>query len=185
MGFAISWLAVRDGSADDCCAALGLRRTGRESDEPEIGGVRLKSGWYLVWFESFPGVQGRTEFIQAISKSADVLTCMVEEHVMFSYASLWRDGQEVWHVAHQGDEAVDNLSVAGDPPPELDGIRREIEQRQAEEDESAAEVDHMFDIPLELARKLTGFKHDEAEDGEFPVYEELEPESAGRIRTGW
>jgi hypothetical protein len=108
---------------------------------------------------------------------------MIEEHVMFSCASLWRDGREVWRVAHQGDETIDNLSATGDLPPELDGIRREFERRQAEEGGGAAEVDHIFEVPLELAKTLTGFKHDEPEDGELPVYEELEAGSAGRSRA--
>jgi hypothetical protein len=115
-----------------------------------------------------------------VSHVGETVYCFVEEHVMVSAASLWRDGKQVWRVTHDGQESADHLSTDGVAPPAFASIRDKYLAVQAAEREE--DVDHIFDIPVELARELTGFRHDQeplgVSDGE--PFEVLEP-----IRKKW
>jgi hypothetical protein len=46
---------------------------------------------------------------------------------------------------------------------DIDGIaiREQMQQQQLAECGDAAEVDYLFEIPLEVVKSLVGFKHDE------------------------
>lgn len=65
-------------------------------------------------------------------------------------------GRELWSVSHLND-AGQELTVTGDAPGALADIRRKYEVLQAEEDDA----DYLWDIPVELARTLTGYRVDE------------------------
>jgi hypothetical protein len=78
---------------------------------------------------------------------------------MFASAAFWRDGREVWSVQHQGDKAVTDLVVKGVPPSNFEDVRARCfaAQELAEPDD----VDYVFDIPLDLAKSIVGFRHDQ------------------------
>jgi len=66
------------------------------------------------------------------------------------------DGRELWSVSHINDPDH-ALDVTGEPPAEFEEIRRKYEKQQAEDDD----VDWLQEIPLELARRLSGYRVDE------------------------
>lgn len=86
---------------------------------------------------------------------------------MFSGARHWRDGQEVWSIRHQAEESREHLEGQGDLPPTLAGLR---ERALAE---ATPGVDTVFDIPLALAKGITGFGFDDL--GPDVRFEDLEP----------
>ena len=103
-------------------------------------------------------------------KDGEVVACSIEEHVMFSDASLWRDGKKVWDVRHQGDRRVTDLTAEGELPAAFDATRKLYAEKQAAEDpKEKFSVDWYFEIPLALAKGLVGFKHDEDGPGDFEV----------------
>jgi hypothetical protein len=96
---------------------------------------------------------------------------------MFSTASGWSEGEEIWRVAHDGGEkGMFHLEVKGEPPAELHKIRREQVEKQDADGGAKSEVDHLYEVPAELAKALTSFRHDEDIAGTSgAIYEVLEP----------
>jgi len=86
--------------------------------------------------------------------------CFVEEHVMCSCTAGWREGRLVWSVDHFADRGVENLQVKGEPPAPFAAIRDRLRGEQAAAGGQKAGVDYIFDIPVELAEILTGYRHD-------------------------
>jgi len=178
MGWSLSWAALKDGNVQTVCAALGLRATGKREGiaESKIAGTALPTGWYVVVFNR---TEIKDKTLENLSKSGEAIGCFVEEHVMFSSASAWKNGKKLWHVAHKGEEGdVLDLETSGDLPAEFESIRKDLfakQEKEATEDDEL-KVDHVFDLPAQLAKKLTGFRHDEDVPGlgDEP-FEVLEP----------
>lgn len=178
MGYSLSWAAVRGRSAEAVRAELGLRPTGRTLEVPEgaFCSALLDTGWFVVLADH--GARFEDQAVLAtLSAGGEVVACFVEEHVMASAASGWRDGKLEWSVGHQAEASLDHLDRQGRPPPalaELEAAARAKRQARAEG------PDFLFDVPVDLAKAVTGFRHDE---GERP-FEELEP-SAAPPKKGW
>jgi hypothetical protein len=76
------------------------------------------------------------------------------------------------------------LEVTGRPPECLAAIRRELEAAQEADAGTDADVDHIFEIPLRVARQLVGFKRDEDYQGRVDGFEVLEAGSAPAAKKG-
>ena len=74
---------------------------------------------------------------------------------MYSSATSWQRGRRLWSVEHDAQKALEDLDVQGDPPQEFAAIRDELFAKQTDES-----CDYIFDIPVELARTVTGYRHD-------------------------
>jgi hypothetical protein len=188
MGWSLSWAALKGGNLQTVCSALGLRGTGKreESAESKIAGVALPTGWYMVQFN-------RTELedreLARLSRSGEVVCCFVEDHVMVSWASGWRDGGKNWSVLHDPEKGLFHLDVQGEAPSELKGITVRLVAEQQAAGGEKADVDHVYDVPAELAKQLTGYRHDQDTPGmtgdAFEVLErEMMPLGSGR-RWRW
>lgn len=164
MGYALSWAAVRDGNPQTVWAALGLRSTGKREAvaESKIVGVQLPTGWYLVLFDR-RDVEDRV--LARLSLSGEVVSCFVEDHVMVSWASGWRRGKKIWSVIHGCEKGHFHLETKGEPPDELKGIAERLIAEQRADGGEKADVDHLYDVPAELAKQLTGFRHDQDAQG--------------------
>lgn len=187
MGFAITWLAVKREGMDQVLARLSLNPTGKFEDDPEspFSTARLTSGWQLLWINDYDAPVLAAEHLKAISCDHDVLVCRVEEHVMASSAELWSSGQMAWSISHVGTNGPVGLNIVGQPPASFVAIREDLEAVQVAEGGMDADVDHIFDIPLQLARSLVGFKHDEdyegAIEGPFEVLASAQGKTGGFI----
>jgi len=180
MGYSLSWAALKGGNLQTACTALGLRATGKREEiaKSKIVGAQQPTGWYLVMFNRTE-IKDRT--LEKLSQPGEVVCCFVEDHVMFSSTSAWKKGQKVWHVAHNGEEdRVLHLETSGDLPAEFESIRNRVFAKQEEEtaEHDEFKVDHVYELPAELAKKLTGFRHDEPTSGlTGEVFEVLERKS--------
>lgn len=178
MGWSLSWAALKGGDVQRVCSLLGLRQTGKQEGvaESKISGAVIPSGWYVVVFNR---KEIKDHTLEKLSQTGEVISCFVEDHVMFSSAAGWKNGRQVWRVAHNGEEdAVLHLDTSGELPAEFEAIRNEqfAKQEQEATSEDDLKVDHVYDIPTELAKKLTGFRHDEDTSGlSGEVFEALEP----------
>jgi hypothetical protein len=110
--------------------------------------------------------------------------------VMFASATFWRNGETLWRVEHHGDDEVTDLRVTGQPPEDFEPVRAELAAKQAAEDPAAKHAfDWYFEIPLLLACKLTGFKHDEdlpgTESGGFEILRADGSASAAWSKPWW
>lgn len=161
MGYAITWIAVNGLPAAEVLHTLGLAATAERSEFPEapITGCLLESGWYLIFINEYGHRLAAERTLGALAQKGEVVCVTVEEHVMCSAAEHWRRGVRTWAVSHDAQELIEHLAVAGVPPKEFHAIREAAYAAQDAEG-SEAEVDHIFDIPLTLAEKITSFRHD-------------------------
>jgi hypothetical protein len=189
MGFSLSWLATKGKPPETVLAELGLRATGVEGiagESPALGATTA-TDWYLIVLDAAEHRLIGADVVARLSRGCEVLTCTVEEHVMFSQATGWRDGREEWRVTHRGEDGPVGLDARGDLPVPFPAIRDELTARQAAEGGADADVDHLFDIPVVLVQAFTGFRHDEdGPDGESPVLEVLaSAQSAPATKPSW
>jgi hypothetical protein len=162
MGFSMSWAAVRGATPQAVHDALALRGTATREEIPEsdITGAELPGGWYMVASNRDRLRLTEDAALGRLSRVGEVVMCFVEEHVMCSCAACWRDGQCVWSVYHDAQSGMESLDVQGEPPASFAPIRDRLRAQQAAADGKKACVDHIFDIPVELAHSLTGYRHD-------------------------
>jgi len=188
MGYSLSWVALKGANLQTACAALGLRATGRreETAESKIVGAELPTGWCLIRFD-------RSEMedreLARLSRLGEVVCCFVEDHVMVSWASGWHEGKKVWSVAHDCEKGRFHLDIEGEVPAELKGIAERLIAEQQAAGGEKADVDHVYDAPAELAKELTGYRHDQEMPGlTGEVFEILDrkmmPSGSGR-RWRW
>lgn len=182
MGFNICHVAAPC-AASDLAQALGLAVRENTPDQPdgEWWAARLRSGgWSLLWSEDEEFGRRAEARIAELSREVEVVLCVVNETVMFSSAELWRDGALAWRVSHRGDgEDIRDLTVTGTPPLEFEEIRARLFARQDADD---GRTDYVFDIPVELAEGMSGFRHDGwLEDGATDGYLLVAPERAAPV----
>lgn len=80
---------------------------------------------------------------------------------MASSSELWLDGSRKWWISHEGEDGPKGLDSAGELPENFPQIKAEMEAEQEKEGGVEADVDYLFEIPLLVAKSMTGFKHDE------------------------
>ena len=89
---------------------------------------------------------------------------------MISYASLWQDGRYAWQIRHDTSQGQ-LLEVSGDLPSAFAGFRDiAMDKQRAQEARSKSgewRVDHVFDVPLDTAAAITGYRHDRAVESDF------------------
>jgi hypothetical protein len=171
MGYSLSWLAVKGKPAHLVRTELGFRPTGEREEfaEAEISSVETPTGWYII-ISNHTGQVASDEVMQKLSSSGcELVTCFVEEHVMMSGATGWKDGRMKWSVDHDCQKGERHLDVQGEPTPEFPAIR------DAWFAKTDPEVDYIFEIPVETAKSITGYRHDENIPGlSGDVFEVLE-----------
>ncbi len=163
MGYSLSWLAVRQKNLSEVCGLLGLVNTGQTEEEPEsdITAASLPNGWLLIVSNSSDLIfSGSKDLLKTASTGSECIACFVEEHVMCSDTECWRDGSFVWSVMHAADQGLMDLETKGKLPPQFTEISQRLIEQQKKAGGKDADVDYIFDIPLELAQSITGYKHD-------------------------
>ncbi|RYD99014.1 MAG: hypothetical protein EOP61_14955 [Sphingomonadales bacterium] len=152
-----SWLAVRGPSKAELLDMLGLEETGEIGWNREVARpyayASVPSGWTII-FANFNGLAD-IENIRDLSRHGMVLACDFQDQVDAPSAILIaaRDGAKLWEIGVVGDE----ITETGTAPPELEPIRDRYAVQLAEDPGCA----WMYEVPLELAKALCGFRHDE------------------------
>lgn len=159
MGYSLSWLAVKGKSPQAIRDELSFGTTGAREEIPEsdLTAVEMPNGWFLIVANRTGQVASDAAMRQLSSSGNELVTCFVEEHVMVSSATGWKDGQLRWSVTHDAQQGLEHLDVQGEPPPEFAGIRAQKLAEQAADDGAA---DWLFEIPVETARSVVGYRHD-------------------------
>jgi len=174
MGYALSWIAVRGKLPEQVLAELDAAATGRqlEFSAARLAACRLSTGWFAVVANETEHAWAGDETLALLSGGgAEVLACRVEEHLMVSSAELWRAGERQWRVVHDAQLGRDDLVAEGHLPAAYAGIA--AEHRQLAAAAPGKPVDHVFEVPLKLAQRVAGFKHDEGGAGGEGLWDEL------------
>lgn len=173
-------MAVRGGTPDSVLATLGLRGTNvfEEIPESDITGAVLPSGWYLITANRGHPPFMEDSTLKRLSQTAEVVTSFVEEHVMYSAASLWAGGREVWSVMHAAEDGIEHLEAKGSLPSIFGPMSERLHAKQAAGGREAR-VDHIFDIPVEMVVQIIGYRYDrvmpELGDRAFEVLDTIAP----------
>lgn len=172
MGYSLSWLAVKGKPPQSVRDELAFRPTGKREEIPEseLSAVEMPSGWYLIVSDHTEQVCSDDTLQRLSSSGCQLVTCFVEEHVMFSRATGWHDGKMIWSVTHDAQKDRKHLEVQGEPPPQFAAIRDELSAK-----DMPKVCDYLFDVPVETARSVAGYRHDEDVPGlSGEVFEVLE-----------
>jgi hypothetical protein len=97
---------------------------------------------------------------------------------MISMASYFSNGTEMWSIIHESDKGLEHLEVSGNLPDCFEDIKsRLLAQLNADGDL----CDYIFDVPAEVCKTITGFRHDDVIEDEysnpFTAMERLKPVS--------
>jgi hypothetical protein len=163
MGYSLSWLAVKGKAQQILLRSLGLRSIGNYVENirtPPVG-AELTMGWYLAIVGRSGHRLIRDSFVAQFSSHCEVVTVDLEEHVMVSAATGWRKANKIWSVKHDGQRGVEHLVTEGQLPSAFSGIRENFCHKQQTRGADDADVDYYFDIPIEVAKAVTGYRHDE------------------------
>jgi hypothetical protein len=163
MGYAISWLAVRDADAERLIASLGLVATGQTTffGESLFSGRKIASGWFVLGINECSHAFAMPETLKRFTDFDEVVACSIEAHAMYSTAELWRGGIEEWRLVHEAELDMLHLAASGALPERFSAIRNEYFAKQAAKGGARSDTDYIFEIPLETAKSIVGFKHDE------------------------
>jgi hypothetical protein len=160
MGFSISWIAFKDIRKPEALKRLQFRDTGHDDplNQAPFSMADLRSGWALLYVNDFEF--GTDEHLVGLSAEGTVVACQVEEHIMFSAAHFYTSGKEDWSVWHDSEhDGRYDVSTRGVAPPQLAAI---VERLTALQDRNGGEksmIDFLFNVPVELAAELTGYRH--------------------------
>jgi hypothetical protein len=160
MGFKISWLGFKGLSKEQILDRVGLRDTGEpdEANEAPFSIAEIPHGWTILFTNDT--LYAGAEKIIALSMGAQVVACQVHEGVMFSAAYAAENGKLIWSVSHNSENGVYDLSIDGNPPTSSEGLKARLTREQDEAGGSDADVDYLFDVPVELAASIADYRHD-------------------------
>ena len=185
MGISLSWIAVEELPADEALSRLSLSRTARNCEYPFKGVASrvLTHNWFLVAAGRCDHRIANAASMAVLSKGCRAIACAIEEHVNFASTELWQDGRRVWHIQHQGDEDCENISAEGQVPLRFQELLATVETSDSE----SLDGHFHMDIPLILAKELTGFRHDESnpEFDRTPFEELTDLQPKGSWRKLW
>jgi hypothetical protein len=190
MGFNMSWIFVDGIDEDALYEALDLAPTGETPDRFDLGtsrvplaGTTLQSGWcavfakYALVMDAIMGTDP-PRLMRLPAKSRGV-SCVVLEHAMVSYSGLWKYGRHTWKIRHDSSQGGNHLEASGDLPPGFTGFRDTAMHKQRAQKEHLKRgewgVDYVFDVPLEAAATITGYRHDRALQDAFSNVRTLVP----------
>lgn len=160
MGFKISWVGIKGLSKSEALSALKATDTGviDEANEAPFSGAEIPGGWLILFVNDFEFVRG--EVLASLSSNCDLVACQVHEGVMVSAAYAYSQGAEQWSLVHNSQNGLRDLVVLGSPPPIFERVRERLTGEQDANGGDSSDVDYFFDIPVETAAALCGYRHD-------------------------
>lgn len=163
MGFAISWVAVQGKDPEQVLAHLGFTRTGRREEIPEapVTCASLTNGWFLLFANQFNASVVSEKALQVLSYGCQVVSCQVEEHVMFSSATCYSNGTRSWHVEHDAQKNIYHIASSGALPEQFTAIHAVSKKEQDAAGGERVDTDYIHDAPIALAQAITSFRHDQ------------------------
>lgn len=105
---------------------------------------------------------------------------------MFSSAEYWVGGAMVWRAEHVGENGPIHLKTSGVLSPGFETMAAAHKEQQTADGGETADVDHYFDIPLNAAKVIIGFKHDEEVPGvDYDKFELLSKAGSRKEKGLW
>ena len=166
MSFELSWLAIKNVNPEEVYEFYGLELTGETdmiAEDFEVSTVNLPDNWCLIYFDEFLSKSISEAKLKALSKLGEVICCQLHEGIMASTSASYSNGKQNWQLAYNAQNALHNVIEKGELPTTYRAIFDKILVNQA----NRLDVDYYFDIPVEMAESLTGFKYGRALKSQF------------------
>ncbi|MEV5647405.1 hypothetical protein AB0L57_04050 [Nocardia sp. NPDC052254] len=169
MGYTFSWVAVRGQVPGDLFDQLGLvALSDRRADtEPDFIAAASRGGWVIVAVRDIcPGYPNQADLLKRLSRDCELIACYESTYGPESAAAAWKNGRLLWKVEHRtdGDRTPADIACEGDLPPSFEEILTVAQTRPRE----YTDVDHLYEVPIDLAKAVTGFRQDEDVRGARP-----------------
>jgi len=165
---------MKDAGSELLPKNLGLSPTGEVAlyGESLFTGRALPNGWFILFVNQCEHEFAKPEVLASLSNLGDVVACSIEEHVMWCKAELWSNGRQVWQIEHDSQKNRCHLSTSGSLPEGFSKIKETFAEQQKQSGGVNSDTDYFFEIPLQTAKRIVGFKHDEVghEDESFQVF---------------
>lgn len=148
-----SWILITGEPKEKLFAEFGLEETGEEGWRRDAGKpycyLELGDGRLLL-YSNYWGLADK-EALDILSVGRDVLAFQCQDQVEAPSSALCavRNGEMLWRIESVGDE----LTVKGQPPAELEPIRRKYERQIGDDPDVAI----MYEVADELGEVLCGF----------------------------
>lgn len=171
MSGSIVWLAVQGIHPDDFLDDAGFVDSGEADEffEAEFAGAAHPDGWYVMMGDAIDLLD--IDNLKEWSEGGRLVAVAITEEALTSIATEWRDGRPVWSVAHEMENGEPVVSLDGEMPASWEAVRLEFLEKL--DGDTPAEM--AFEAPIELAWKVTGFRHDLAGFADdAPVFTRLE-----------
>lgn len=155
MGITLAWMALQEGKKEDLLERLGLEEIGETSEDigPDFAYGETSEGWSILVMKDPPSDTDET--MAAAAPEGASLYGFMSETVMFSELRGYVDGRKSWSVIHEPEKDARAI-VHGKPPEPFNHIKQELEAEQAAAGDK--QVDYLFDLPMELAARLSGYR---------------------------
>ena len=179
MDFDVSYYKFHGVDRANLLADLGLRDTGvadPNGDAP-YAIADLPNGWFVIRTQNDTGLITCYDR-KTLCRQGRLVTCDVSMVDPVCQAGGYEQGEERWIVTHDGrDNDRLDLNVSGNVPDELLQLRSRAFAKAVHEAETDLNgPDNMLDVPLELIKVVTGFRHDRPQEVQpMPVFTWLEP----------
>ncbi|CAN7513523.1 hypothetical protein LJR164_003547 [Phenylobacterium sp. LjRoot164] len=175
----LSWIGLKGLERAQALELLGMTEEPPSRRRPTAWIGELPSGWTIL--QSQDSRFASEERLSSLSTTCAVIGCQFSETVMCATTTFYRDGQVAWRVDYDCEKGAPE--VTGVPPSEYQAIHDRLTAEQAVEDASDDDLkaDLIFDVPIDLAKAVTGYRHDEDVDAEFVAVEAPQAARSG----GW
>jgi hypothetical protein len=158
-----SWIAIKGIDKEIAFERLGLAPIEVKEGYVDCGWTTTADSWVVIAGRDV--VCEPERLAQMSASGGSVLSAGASEVVMHSEAVFYEGGVEVWNVSHYSDRSGSqyDLETTGEPPPQFAAIRDAALAAQTAEGGEDADVDMVFDVPLDLSLAICGFRFDQGE----------------------
>lgn len=168
MGFHLSWIATKGIEKNDVLRHFELEASGEFEEVPESEWtfLNVQNGWNIFIWNETELLDSAAAALTDARTDAEAIIALVAEGAMVCVCSGWKAGKKIWSISHDSSKALTNLDFEGDLPDSFESLREKCEEAQT----GTTEVDYFFDVPLDVARSICGYKHDQWDEslGESP-----------------
>lgn len=168
MSAPVGWIGVSGMDRERVLEAAGLEAA-PGARKPKATLWSLPNGWTFLFTLDFGFPT--PERMAALSAEGTAIALSADDRVMISVVRGYERGKAVFAIEHDGgNHGPRHMAKAGALPAQWDAILGRLSRQQDKEDQGPAEVDFLFDAPLDLAKALCGYRHDRAwPKGKEPV----------------
>lgn len=163
MGLSLSWIAVKDMPKAELIAIYKAEKTGksRAFTGYDFALLEKRNGWSAALGYEEDYINEQKSLLRALSENHDVMSVVIEEHVMYSAATLCRGGKQVWLIEHDLNKGPEHMRAEGELPPCFVEIH---ERLLAKRRNDPSPCDYLFDVPVKVAQELTGIHHESGDE---------------------